>query len=378
MPVSNLVYSPISNEYFGHGTDMWSAVALPKVDAAANAVAGGSHTEVFSSFLESRPVSVLAPGTSFKEIFVKFMPRDPVPESTEMPCEDDMAICNRECEKLYSEQEAEMEEPCKLAVAQEFGGRGLCFPGTALVEERRRGIIHVGDVRIGDELAAAGGVASRVVALLHSKANTTEVYMQIHYRRTDGSTGSLTVSPAHLVLVRQGLVTQTASTEGAEGSAIQQWDWIPAQNVRPASEVEDENGLAATVETVNRTCNLGAFAPLTVSGNLLVDGVLCSCYAPPMDWELPHSACHAAMLPLRLLDSTRMTVENWTRVKGVKDPLLTVDALWLLPSMQDPSLHPWASGLLRTAILARTVAQNCKTLFPAVQATPAGSDSKLR
>ena len=27
-----------------------------------------------------------------------------------MSCEDDMAICNRQCEKLYGEQEAEMED----------------------------------------------------------------------------------------------------------------------------------------------------------------------------------------------------------------------------------------------------------------------------
>merc|ERR1711970_1436855 len=106
-------------------------------------------------------------GTSFKEIFIKFIPRDPVPESTEMPCEDDIAICNRECERLYGEQEAEMEEPCKLAVAQEFGGRGICFPGAALVQERRRGIIQMRNVEIGDELVAAAGATSRVVALLH-------------------------------------------------------------------------------------------------------------------------------------------------------------------------------------------------------------------
>lgn len=379
MPVANLACSPMA-KYFGHGEDIMSAIALPKVDAMA---AGGSHADSFSSFLESGPVSALAPRTSFKEIFVKFIPRDPSPESTEMPCEDDMAICNRECERLYSDQEAEMEEPCKLAVSQEFGGRGLCFPGASKVEERRRGTILVGDVRIGDELATAGGAHSRVVALLHSKACTTEVYLKIHYKCMGGSSGCLTASPGHLVRVRDGITTQSLSTKGpVEGIrprfASSQWDWIAAENVRPGNELEDGNGEAATVLGVSRACSVGAFAPLTISGDLLVDGVLCSCYAPPVIWELPHSACHAAMLPLRLLDSTKLTVEHWTRFQGSKDPLLTVDALWLLPSMEDASLHPWASGLLRTAILARSVAQQCKTLLPSVEVVSSAGDQKLR
>jgi len=299
-----------------------------------------------------------------------------------MPCQDDIAICNRECERLYGEQEAEMEEPCKLAVAQEFGGRGICFPGAALVQERRRGIIQMRNVEIGDELVAAAGATSRVVALLHSKAGSTEVYLKIHYRCVDGSTGCLTVSPAHLVRVRKGSEDNAEyGKDGAErvcqGFARSQWDWIAAQNVRPGNELEDDKGEPATVQAVSRACCVGAFAPLTISGQLVVDGVTCSCYAPPVAWEVPHTACHAAMLPLRFLDSTKQAVEHWTRFKGAKDPLLTVDALWLLPSMQDESLHPWASGLLRTAIMARTVAQHCKTLLPSVDAAPTGLDSKL-
>lgn len=356
MPVSHLACSPISSECFGHEPDFLAAVGLPKVSAAAHAALGHSHSEAFSSFLESRPVSSLAPTTSFKELFIKFTPRDPAPQMTEMTCENDLAVCNRECERLFGDQEAEMEEPCKLAVAQEFGKRGLCFPGTASVQERRRGTIHIGDVRIGDELVGAGGEHSRVVALLHNKADTAEVYLQIHYRRRDTSSGRLTISPGHLVCSRQGACFDAEAN----------WDWIPAENVRPGNELEDENGEPAVVESVNRACCLGAFAPMTAAGDLTVDGILCSCYAPPVELRLSHSSCHAAMLPLRLLDSTKLAVENWTRPKGSKEPLLTVDALWLLPGMNDKSIHPWASGLLRTAIVAQTAATNCKAYLPSV------------
>jgi len=364
MPLSSLVCPPISREHFGHGPDVTAAFNEP---SAAGTTAGTHHVEAFSSFLDGRPVSHLAPRTSFKEVFIKFMPRDPAPEVTELPCEDDMAICNRECEKLYGEREAEMEEPCKLAVASYFGSAS-CFPGTSLVHERRRGTILVGDIRPGDEIKDACGTFSRVVALLHSKASTAEVYLQISYRCMDGSTGCLTMSPDHLLRVRKGDKAQMSSTSCAKGvceaSIDSQWDWIAAQDVRSGHEVEDERGQPATVEAVHRTCCLGAFAPLTASGQLLVDGVICSCYAPPAPWGIPHSTCHAAMLPLRLLDSTKVSVEHWTRFNGAKDPLLTVDALWLLPDMQDVSLHPWASGLLRTATLAQTFASNARQSFP--------------
>merc|ERR1719498_2263930 len=154
------------------------------------------------------------------------------------------------------------------------------------------------------------------------------------------------------------------------------WDWIAAQDVREGYVVEDANGNAATVEAVRRVCGVGAFAPLTASGQLIVDGVVCSCFAPPAEMAVPHSACHAAMLPLRLLDSTKSTVEHWTRFNGSKDPLLTVEALWLLPSMKDESIHPWASGLLRTAILARSVAERCKSYLPLGDLAPITVESK--
>lgn len=364
MPFASLVSTPISREYFGHGPESAAVFA----DASATATTTGSnHVEALSSFLDCRPVSHLAPRTSFKEVFIKFMPRDPAPEVTELPCEDDMAICNRECEKLYGEREAEMEEPCKLAVSSHFSST-TCFPGTSLVHERCRGTILVGDIRIGDEIKDACATFSRVVALLHSNTSTTELYLEIRYRCDDGSAGCLTMSPDHLLRVRKGdgaQMTGASFPKGAcKASVDSQWDWIAAQDVRSGDEVEDERGHFATVEATHRTCCLGAFAPLTASGQLVVDGVICSCYAPPAHWAISHSTCHAAMLPLRLLDSTKASVEHWTRAKGAKDPFFTVDALWLLPDMQDTSLHPWASGLLRTAILAQTLAQHCKSLFP--------------
>merc|ERR1719387_3264269 len=105
--------------------------------------------------------------------------------------------------------------------------------------------------------------------MLHSKACTTEMYLKISCRCEDSSSRCLTISPEHLMRVRQG-----------SGLAESSWDWMPAQNVRPDDWLEDERGEAVVVQSVSRACCVGAFAPLTVSGHLLVNGLLCSCYAP--------------------------------------------------------------------------------------------------
>merc|ERR1712194_971349 len=101
------------------------------------------------------------------------------------------------------------------------------------------------------------------------------------------------------------------------------------------------------VNEVRRVMLQGAHAPLTASGNLLVDGILCSCYAPPAAWGLSHRLCHSSMMPLWFLDTMRSVVEGFTVLEELKDPVLTVEALWLLPKCEGMSIHPYASGLLR-------------------------------
>lgn len=356
MPVANLLQTHFGTDSLIHG----QPTALPKVGAVTAAAAVSTLSveacRDYSSFLGAKPFAELAPRTSFKEVMIKFLPRDPVPETTEMECEDDLAICNRQCEKLYQDQEAEMEEPCKLAVASEFGNRGMCFPSLSMVHERSRGPIRVADVKIDDELADDNGTWTRVIALLHKDALVAEVYLQIQYKSASGAEGTLAISPAHLVRVRRKFPLSSAgknSDDNGAKSDVYEWAWLASQDVRCSDELQNEHGEMVTVVAVTRTCLVGAFAPLTTSGHLIVDGIVCSCYAPP--WSLSHETCNASMLPVRLLDSARQAVEYMTNFKDSRGPMFTVDALWLLPVMPDKSLHPWASGLLRTAVVAESV-----------------------
>lgn len=302
--------------------------------------------------------------TAFDMTSISFTPRLLEMQAQSMRCEGDLAVCNRECERLYGEHQLELEEPCKLAVVEHFAMRGLvrgagkCFPQEARVIERRRGSISIGAVQVGDELASARGFFSPVVALLHANHTDTASYVRL---RCDSGL-QLHISPEHLVRARQKVPCGgRASGDAGQGA---RWAWLAAQDVLPGSELEDACGAPALVVEVLRASLRGIFAPLTRSGTLVVDGVLCSCYAPPAAWAVSHEACHVAMAPLRLLAGLREAVEWCTEEEGGQDqgPVLTAEVVWLLPRYgSDVSVHPWASGLLWAACLAQEKASRWQT-----------------
>jgi len=312
--------------------------------------------------------------SSFAQVTIGFNPKVEEMSAQSMQCESDMAVCNRECERLFGERQVEMEEPCKLAVVEHFmNSSSFCFPSTSTVRESHRGVIRISEVKVGDELVVANGAASRVVALLHNSANAVVLYLRISY-----GGGELKISPQHLLRVRrqpQKPRVSAPSVNGVDGNpevdstradastswpVVPAWQWLPAQNVRAGDELEDCSGSPCMVLETSRVCLTGAYAPLTVDGCLLVDGVLCSCYAPPAAWAVPHSACHATMLPLRVVDTLRATVESWSRpADGMKDPLMTLEVLWLLPRCNDPTVHPYASGLLRCTSVVKALVDQC-------------------
>lgn len=365
------------------GSSEHSASSHVESTVAHQDLHGSANMEVYNNFLSSRPLH-----TSFDLLNIKFYPKVKQEEPIAMPCEQDQEVCEEQCRTLYAARPELMEKPCMEAVQAHFGyfgpSHGMCFPGVATVQARGRGTIRISDVVLGDELWTSNSSSSRVVALLHNNSSITEVYLQIRYDTPAGDCNSLLVSPQHLVRtrVRGGRVDDSSGDRGLSsmmpialdecikhGSKLgvfkqqrRQFEgaWTAAEDIRPDDELLDENGLPVKVRSIGRVCLVGAYAPLTASGELLVNGVLCSCYSPPTAWMVPHGACHASMLPVRLLDTARVAVERLTRSKDSEVPFFTVDCVWLLPRMEDETLHPWASGLLRTAMCTQSLALQCK------------------
>lgn len=321
-------------------------------EAADIALSASSHARSmmkvrtnYTSFLDSKPA------TSFHMVHIQFRPKAAEPKEEMIKCEEDHEVCIEECRYQYSQRPEIMQAPCIDAVDKNFG-HGMCFPGSATVRERRRGIMCIADVQVGDEVQVSHSAFSRVVALLHCNADAFETYLQFDFNSSHDSQACLSASPHHLIRVRphRGTTEKTDPHLDEVGNYSESlWSWKAAETVSVGDELQFENGDPVVVTAISRARCPGVFAPLTMDGELVVNGVLCSCYAPPVAFSLSHSACHNAMLPLRMLDVARSAVETWSADKDGKNPLLTVDALWLLPRVSDISIHPWPSGLLKAA-----------------------------
>eukprot|EP00435_Cladocopium_sp_Y103_P013138 s4081_g3.t1 len=248
-----------------------------------------------------------ARGSSFFGTTIKFFPKSPELKEQEVSCDQDLGVCNREpwleCEKRFGDRRAEFEEPCKLAVAQHF--EDGCFPPFARVCERTAGELWISDVKVGHELKTSSGW-SMVIASLHSDAQGSFQYFCL--QTTDGR--SLSLTGDHLLRLRRDDV----------------WHWRRAKDARIGDQLEDAEGNSA--ELVKMTCIpwQGAYAPLTLSGELLVDGWRCSCFAPR--WALPHDFCQAAFAPLRaaVLAAQKIKTSQELEAPGV---CLSLGSLWL-------------------------------------------------
>lgn len=88
-----------------------------------------SHpAELLSAFFDTpcrrTHAGFLSSPASFNQVRITFTPKADEVADTELQCDNDIAVCNRECEKLYSAKTAEFEEPCKMAVQAHFGVGG--------------------------------------------------------------------------------------------------------------------------------------------------------------------------------------------------------------------------------------------------------------
>ena len=187
-----------------------------------------------------------------------------------------------------------------------------CFPGNALVHLEGGRSKPMEDLRIGDKVASmdpSGKIMySKVVTFLDIKRNRSTAFISIE---TKNPAAEVTITESHLIyqLNKHSLLESAAfARELKVGDLVY---------VRHGSTFEKFT--AGKVVAVKRTQGNGAYAPLTETGNIVVDDILCSCYAVISD---PHLA-HWSFAPLRFAE-------------------------WLFPgvaSHSDPGMH-WYAELL--------------------------------
>eukprot|EP00927_Polykrikos_kofoidii_P016321 TRINITY_DN17357_c0_g1_i3.p1 TRINITY_DN17357_c0_g1~~TRINITY_DN17357_c0_g1_i3.p1 ORF type:complete len:491 (+),score=39.28 TRINITY_DN17357_c0_g1_i3:60-1475(+) len=176
-----------------------------------------------------------------------------------------------------------------------------CFPGHALVEVRGRGPIPVASVNVGDEVLVAKGVevvdmaahASNVIyepvlAFLHALRDSSPLdFITIVHSR-----GELRVSENHLVFAA---LAQNNVWAHRTGAVLR-----PGDRLLAVSSAEVASSVSEIVAIHRNVTRAGMFAPLTMAGTIVVDGVVASIYAAPaLDVHLDHPSAHAAIFPVR-------------------------------------------------------------------------------
>lgn len=168
---------------------------------------------------------------------------------------------------------------------------GGCFHSNSYVTTPR-GAVPIRDLAVGDEVLAIDSsgqpVFSPVLLFMDRDASATRLY----YKISTESGKTITMTGSHLIFVMDDLSSDFNSSFN-ERRVVFARQVIPQQFVVSA----DQNGLLnlERVTHVEAEEQVGAFAPLTAEGNLVVDHVLASCYA-----NIRHQwLAHASFFPVR-------------------------------------------------------------------------------
>ncbi|GAB0493948.1 hypothetical protein MMPV_005236 [Pyropia vietnamensis] len=208
-------------------------------------------------------------------------------------------------------------------------GSGECFPAAATVRRRRGGMVstaRMDDLRLGDEVLAAGGVYARVYLWSHADATAVAAFVRLvatrhaalppRCERVTGvwAPADCTVadmSQSHSLLVSAGhLLPAVAGGDGSDGdptltaaASLKVGDTLFAADGSPLTLTAVQTGVPA----------VGLYHPHTMAGNLVVDGVMTS----DLTTALPSVLARVALAPLRA-----------AAVAGLAVPAMVVS--WLL------------------------------------------------
>lgn len=149
----------------------------------------------------------------------------------------------------------EVPDPPTVPPSSGFGGFS-CFSPKNDVLVDGKGYISMNDLKIGDMVQTGEGEFGRVYSFGHYSPNAKSEYLQLH---VENQNKPLEISKDHMVFVE------------ARGP-------VPAFAVSTGDRLVVSNKSVATVEKIANVNRVGAFAPFTESGTIVVNGVLASSY----------------------------------------------------------------------------------------------------
>ncbi|XP_071114327.1 uncharacterized protein [Haliotis cracherodii] len=171
------------------------------------------------------------------------------------------------------------------SLLEHFPDTMACFPQNAEVVSHTNGTILMKDIQIGEQLMSVSSngeiTYSPVFLFGHANSNVTSEFINIITRQV-----SIKLSPDHHIYSKyDNQIVTVPSRQITRGNVIFRLD---SNNNRL---VEDE------VTDICFCIEKGLYAPFTMSGTLVVEGVLASCYVDcvPPNWA------HPLLWPVRLM-----------------------------------------------------------------------------
>jgi len=151
---------------------------------------------------------------------------------------------------------------------------GFCFSALNKVEVQGKGLVPISNLEIGDMIRAGNDAFSPVLGFGKRQHDKIAQYLQLFSEGLEDTPLELTHD--HMVFVSG--------------------KFVAASEVR-VGDLLGTHRVVAIKEVLRR----GAYAPVTESGDLVVGGVLASCYTSMLDYSLfdRHAAFHAFMAPFR-------------------------------------------------------------------------------
>jgi len=137
----------------------------------------------------------------------------------------------------------------------------ICFPGNSLVEVKGKGLVSLDQLNVGDKVKVGNDSFDYVYSFGHKTHSGKFSYLQI---KTTEKPHPLEISKNHMVFV---VDIKTGKKHAVPASYVKVGDWLYTDVMTPAK-----------VENIITVFREGAYAPFTMSGTIVVNGVLSSSY----------------------------------------------------------------------------------------------------
>ncbi|CAI2166199.1 4492_t:CDS:2 [Funneliformis geosporum] len=186
-------------------------------------------------------------------------------------------------QRIIDEERNAGTNAAKDAVEESGGGCFSLRSKVILVDSKR---IEMTQLSIGDTVCCGEEngklIFSEVYAIVHADDKTITQYQRINYLKADGTEGILRLTPKHHLFNSQG---KTIFAEDVQAS-VTELLLFDGKKLTPVIP-----------HRITKEWGLGYIAPFTQNGKIVVDNILCSCYAVAPPYQ---DIINFAMIPFRL------------------------------------------------------------------------------